>query len=351
MIRTTTNGVLKGYRYHLQRSSYTLNKATNTVLTQRNFDTFAEDPATAARCFQMRRSFQQVSSQHDIGESVVRKYDQAWSVLGKVVDDVDNRISSSSYAEILSSLNDATASGRNALGQSLTQLADGIVQAMNARYGDNFVFAGADGLNVPFTWEGEGENRHLCYRGMNVDDPACQEKLKALCEGEKKYVDIGFGLKEDADGNVIDSSVFDSALHGIEFLGYGVDDQGDPQNIVSIISKMGQILSRCDSESGSWAPGTDDKEAFQRLAKKFESSADILQDKYTALDTRSNFIKSNQKQLVHNADTLQEQFLGLEDVNLADAISYLAWSQHCYNAALKVGNGILSQSLMDYLQF
>ena len=51
MIRSTTNGVLKSYRYNLQRSSYTLNKAMNTVLTGRNFDTYAADPATAARCF------------------------------------------------------------------------------------------------------------------------------------------------------------------------------------------------------------------------------------------------------------------------------------------------------------
>lgn len=48
MIRSTTNGVLKSYRYNLQRSSYTLNKAMNTVLTGRNFDTYAADPATAA---------------------------------------------------------------------------------------------------------------------------------------------------------------------------------------------------------------------------------------------------------------------------------------------------------------
>ena len=54
MIRSTTNGVLKSYRYNLQRSSYTLNKAMNTVLTGRNFDTYAADlwpqPRAASRC-------------------------------------------------------------------------------------------------------------------------------------------------------------------------------------------------------------------------------------------------------------------------------------------------------------
>ena len=37
---------------------------------------------------------------------------------------------------------------------------------MNGRYGDNFIFAGADGLKVPFTW---GEDGTLCYRGVPVD--------------------------------------------------------------------------------------------------------------------------------------------------------------------------------------
>ena len=166
MIRSTTNGVLKSYRYNLQRSSYTLNKAMNTVLTGRNFDTYAADPATAARCFQMRRSFQRANSQYSVSESVVRKYDQAWSALGSVVDDINNQKTSSAYQDILNSINDPTASGRNALGQSLTELAKGIVQTMNGRYGDNFIFAGADGLKVPFTW---GEDGTLCYRGVPVD--------------------------------------------------------------------------------------------------------------------------------------------------------------------------------------
>ena len=48
MIRSTTTGTLKTYRYNLQRSSYTMNKARETVQTQRQFNSFAEDPAAAA---------------------------------------------------------------------------------------------------------------------------------------------------------------------------------------------------------------------------------------------------------------------------------------------------------------
>ena len=35
---------------------------------------------------------------------------------------------------------------------------------------------------------------------------------------------------------------------------------------------------------------------------------------------------------------------------MADSITSFIWAQYCYNAALKVGNNVLSESLMDYLR-
>ena len=49
------------------------------------------------------------------------------------------------------------------------------------------------------------------------------------------------------------------------------------------------------------------------------------------------------------ANELNEQILEIEQVDMADAITEFSWAQYCYNAALKVGNSILSQSLIDYM--
>lgn len=349
MIRSTTNGTLKTYRYNLQRSSYTKNKAQETVQTQRKFNSFAEDPAAAAKAFQLRRSLLRTDSQYNVGESVKHKYEVAWSTLESVVQDVNNRKSDSAFAMILQGKSDTIGSGAVALGQSMRTLATGIVQSMNCRYGENFVFAGADGLNVPFTWEGEGDDRKLCYRGIPVDTQD-QKELEALkyMANERKNADLGFGMQEDENGNIIGSSVANVGLQGITFLGYGKDADGDPKNIVSIADRMGTLLRRCDPDSGNWA-STADKEEFSRLAKKFEDAASQLTDKHTEMDTQAAFIKSNQEQLKANTGTLQEQFLSIEDVDLAEAITSYSWAQYCYNASLKVGNSILSQSLMDYM--
>ena len=398
MIRSTTNGTLKTYRYNLQRSSYTKNKAQETVQTQRKFNSFAEDPAAAAKAFQLRRSLLRTDSQYNVGDSVKHKYEVAWNTLESVTQDVNNRASDSAFAMILQGKSDTIGSGAVALGQSMRTLATGIVQSMNCRYGENFVFAGADGLNVPFEWQGEGDDRKLCYRGIPVDTkeppeielgadgktpqiynkdgtvnpnanpPYYKEKAKGdvilvadydkqkkewdaleyMAKGERKNADLGFGMQEDEKGNVISSSVANVGLQGITFLGYGVDKDGDPKNIVSIADRLGTLLRSCDSNSGDWAR-PEDKEEFSRLAKKFEDAASQLTDKHTEMDTQAAFIKSNQDQLKANTDTLQEQILGIEDVDLADAITSFSWAQYCYNVSIKVGNSILSQSLMDYI--
>ena len=354
MIRSTTNGTLKSYRYNLQRSTYNLNSSRDTVLTGRKFNTFSEDPSIATRSFQLRRSYTRTSSQYMVGQSVTRKYEVAWSTLDSISQDLHTTADDSVLTSVIRGINEPTGSGRNALGQSLQQAAESIVQKMNVKYGDNFVFAGADGLNVPFNLE-EGV---LTYRNLDVSAPESNPDapdsltdftaLDNIAQNEKKFADIGLGMQEDADGNLIQSSAFDAALHGINYLGYGVDEDGDPKNVVCLMNRMGEILKNCDSDGNYAEPG--DKKELIRLFDKFTLAVDQFSNKYTELDTRASFLKSNQAQLENNTYTLQEQITELEDADPAEAITAFSWAQYCYNSALKVGNSILSESLMDYLR-
>jgi flagellar hook-associated protein 3 FlgL len=347
MLRITTNGVLNGYRNNLTTSSSSLNDARNTVLSQRNFNTYAEDPAAASQAFKLRNAWHRTDAQYTVNNSTIRKFNVAWSTLDSVEEMVDTKAANSSLSAVLDGGNDPTGSGRNALGSQLSQLADSIVQVMNNQYGDDFVFSGADGDTVPFTW---GDDGTLLYRGIDVsaeDGTANYEALEALSD-EKNFVDIGLGLSEDENGKLIESSAFNDALQGINYLGYGQDEDGDSKNIACIIKRMGEILSACDSNSGKWA-SEEDSEEYYRLINKLNDASDNLKSAYVQLDTKASFLETNSEQLEKNADTLNEQFLEIEQCDLADAITSFSWAQYCYNAALRVGNSILSQSLMDYL--
>ncbi len=341
MIRSTTNGVLKSYQYNLQRSTNTLNKSRDAVLTGRRFNSFAEDPAAAAHSFKLRSSLLQLDSQYIVGESTNKKYEVAWSTLDGISGDLR-----SAKDAVLRADSDTTASGRNALGQQLTELAKGMVHRMNAKFGNNYVFAGADGLTAPF----EFQNGRLLYRGRDVsaaDGTPDFEALKDLMNNENQLVDIGLGLKGDANSNPIKSSAFDSCLQGLTYLGYGVDADGDPKNVACQLDRMGQILKNCVKD-GEFANDAE-RDEFKRLSQKLEKSSDIFSQKYTELDTRSKFLKDNQKLLKENSYALQEEITSMENVKPEEAIMSYSWAQYCYNSALKVGNSILSQSLMDYM--
>lgn len=361
MIRATTNGTMKNYRVNLNNSTLRLNSARNTVLTERNFNSYAEDPSAAAQSFQLRRSFQQVGSQLDISEAVTRKFNTAYSAIDNVVMLVDNTSSGSALSAVIAGASDPTGSGRTALGQELLQLADSVVETMNCKYGDHFVFSGADGLEVAFTWEGEGEDRQLLFRGIPVDVAFDEQNptstasqnyatLNYISTQESRFVDIGIGLKEDEEsGELIKTSAFDSVLQGINALGFGLDEDGDPKNIASIIYEMGTLLSNCQEDTGAWAT-PEDGERFQRLIEKFQTSSTELKKNHVNLTTKADYLAKNQALLEDTAYTLNEQILEIEQCDLADAITSFSWAQYCYNAALKMGNSILSESLMDYVQ-
>lgn len=351
MIRATTNGTLKAYRTNLNKSTLRLNSARTKVLTQRNFNSYAEDPASAAESFQLRRTFLRVSAQLDVSESVARKFDTAYSAIDSVVSMVDNQTEGSALSAVLAAINDPTAGGRTALGGELKQLADGVIQSLNCKYGDQYIFSGADGLTVPFEWRETANGRQLFYRGYSVEAGTDSEHaaLTYINEHEARYVDVGVGLEEDENGNLISSSAFDSTLQGTGVLGWGTDEEGLPNNIASIIYQMGDILSRCDNETGEW-PSTDDQEKFKKLMNKLDESSSELKKYHVDMSTKASYLADNQSVLEDTAYTLNEQILAIDECDLADAITSFSWAQYCYNAALKMGNSVLSESLMDYIK-
>ena len=343
MIRVTTNGTLRGYRSSLMRSTNNLNAARDKVLSQRNFNSFAEDPTAATQAFKLRRSFSRVDDQLSNNKNLTKRYQSAWDALSTVKSDL---VEKEGKVSTLAALNSPTASGRQPLAQVLKGAAESIVQTMNAQYGSEFVFAGNDSLDgAPFAWE----NGELTYRGVKVDAADGTDDLTKLeaMNGEANYVDVGAGLTE-TNGTVLDTSAFNGALSGIEYLGYGLDKDGDPKNVASIMMELSGIFSRCDADSGDYADSKDAEDA-ERLAGKLNDALNEVINKWTQLDAKASYLEDNEDRLSTMANELNEQILEIEQVDMADAITEFSWAQYCYNAALKVGNSILSQSLIDYM--
>ena len=164
---------------------------------------------------------------------------------------------------------------------------------MNGKYGNNFVFAGADSLNAPFAINDKG---FVTYRGVEIDNPDTLDDIYLDDKGqpikdangkdmtnkevldmwneEHQYVDIGLGFKLDGNGEVIPSTAFDSAISGIGIMGYGVDADGDPKNLASIMLRLADIFEGYDHETQTWNVGS--RSEAEELLKKLDASREAM---------------------------------------------------------------------------
>lgn len=372
MIRVTTNSTLYTYQKNLLKSSNQLYSAMNAMMSGRNFDSYAADPAGATRAFRIHSSLNATNAQASNNTAVLNKFSTAWDVADDLINDLTNDLA---LVPALAGISDQNKSTLNTQGDILFSGAQAMIQSLNGKYGTNFLFAGADTENPPFAIETVDGKSYVTYRGVRIDDPATLDleynvdgktipndpddpskgnmtnrQVLEMWSQEHQYVDIGIGFKVDGDGNVIDSTAFDAAISGTDFIGgIGVDDDGDPTNIVSIMLRLSELFKSYDEESNTW-PNPGDEETANRLVGKLTDAQSALSDQHVALETQAKYLKTNQTQLESSFASLNTELEGIERVDEAEAILTLVSAQTSYNAALQVGANVIPQSLMDYLK-
>ncbi|MBO4914597.1 MAG: hypothetical protein J5449_05260 [Oscillospiraceae bacterium] len=468
--RITTNGMFRNYRSHLYKNNVKLNNAMTSVQTQRVFNTYAEDPASASRAWRLRRAYWRTGDQIDNNNYAISKFESAYSAMAAIVDGDSEHPGLDGLIASIEGVSDTSGAARVALGRQLMSTSESIVSMMNSKYGDDYIFAGADGANMPFEWDGD----KLLYRGIDVnlekpslpasfgftdsvmeeygltsktlasydasagkldiEDAAIEKpltleefkesayydansadsedvqyqdyktayvdrnknsgdgiiKLKetdvddafkeatglynklstfqayamtytatngvsSYAEGVKQYeklesmaneatyLDIGLGLKEDETGEFVLGSAFNSAISGLDFLGFGKD-----QNLGVLVRELGNIFLSADPETGNFTSQEDENRASE-LLDLIHNSVRSAQGRHVQLSADANYLKTNIQQLETSKYQLNEQIMDTESMDAAEAITEMTWAQYCYNAALRIGTNLLSQSLIDYM--
>jgi len=375
--RITTNMMMGTYRYNLMNSTNRLSDSVDKVQTKRNFSSYAEDPAAATEAFRLRRDWCQASSQLNNTDTVYNKYNTAWHNLAGIIKDLSD---ANGRVSAIRGNNGTAGESRTALAQVLRETGDSVIQAMNQKVGEQFIFAGNDGLNAPFSWttDTNGETI-LCYRGINVNSQNKEDmdRLKAMSE-EHIDIDMGMGLKEDGNANLINGTAFNAALCGLDFVGFGIDKDGDPENLALVMRELADVFETWGENGQRYLPeeyrdksydeiqaildaggaeaqeiesfNAEMQEKAFRLMDKLNAAQEHITEKYVELNANSTFLQTNSGMLTNQKTDLNIQILDVEQIDLADAITQLSYDQMCYNAALKIGTQLLSQSLIDYMR-
>lgn len=331
-MRITTSAVLRNYQTGLSKATIQLNSDQSKVLSQRAFSKSAEDPAAAAQAFKLRKSYASTCDYISNAKGAISKLDTVESSAVEM-----NTVAQSAKELILQGINGATSSeGRATIAASLRAYQETLVLGANAKYGDDFIYGGANTSEVPF----ELVNGKLQYYGIDVNTTDTAEKatLNKLAS-EEILTDIGFGLEVDGSSSVTSGTAFSISFSGLDALGYGKDTDGNEANLVNLLGKIADELEADNFDTAETS----------KLSKQFDSACAKLLNYVTGLGTKSNYLQTTLTRLEDNKSIITDKISSLESVDMAEAITNYSWSQYAYNAALKVGNSILSQSFIDYM--
>lgn len=331
-MRITTGMVRRNYMSGLSASLLDMNNSRNTLQTGRRFNRVSEDPFRASSAAALERKYLRNKDYLDTITELQSLSDSQEDAVGQISDIAETV--SKDYS--VSAMNGVSGKdGRQSYATALRELQESVVSSLNAQYGDRFVLAGNEALKAPF----ELKDGKLYYRGLDVSDPKNQQQLEDLSK-EASYVDIGFGLSfENNTNNVVSSTAYDMALSGLNLVGFGQTADGTEKNMVVLMGQMADVLEKENF----------DEEAYAKLWNQFQKGADELVDVNAKLGIRSKSLETTKTRLSDMDLAMTEQLDALVNVDPAEAIMNYSYAQYTYTSALKIGSGILGQSLLDFI--
>lgn len=366
-MRITTNAILRNYKSNLGTSLSNLDMARTRVMTQRKFNSTAEDPSSALRAAVLQRKYVRNEDYLSLVQDV-QSFQDSQEDAAMQINNLAKTLSKQYGLEALNGTNGSLET-RETYAAAWRGAQESMVLSLNASYEGKYVFAGSDGLEAPFKLAKDANGKQiLLYRNVDVTtgalykadgtlDPAVAqadqdalnanppvdkkaERLKQLSE-DTLFVDLGFGLNIDDTTGIDESSVFNTSLPGINVVGFGVNKEtGNPNNMIIL---MGQIADKLNEPDF-------DYEGYRELLGEFDEGRDQVLEQVTNLGTQTEFLTTTKDRLDTAKINLSTQIDNVVNIDMAEAIMNFSWAQYAYNAALKVGNNILTPSFIDFMR-
>ncbi len=324
------------YQTNLNSTLNGLDAARTQVETGRRFMDAYEDPAAAGQAVVLdnryARSNEYLSATKDAISWQATQEDVLIEI-NDILKEVDKKYS-------MEALNGTNQENREIYAATFREMQKSMVYTLNTMYGNAYVTGGNDAYGDP-PFALDEDTGVVTYRGIDVNSADADDQAKlAEYAAETAYVDLGFGLTFDGAGEIIPSSAFDSAMPGVDVMGYGVDAAGNPKNAIVIMGEMADLLETEPFDS----------DQYNALWESLGNNADDVRNSLAEIGTKSQLLDATELRLENEIINIQEQYTDEVGIKATDAITNYSYSQYVYNASLRVGMSILSQSLLDFLR-
>ncbi len=236
--------------------------------------------------------------------------------------------------------------GRDVIATEIGVMREEIIQFLNVRYGDKFVFGGANSSDdPPFV---AGDDGRLNYNGIPVDDilrdndgyyylDTAGDRQNIPME-DQVYMDIGLGIR--MTGSEVDyTSAFQISSSGLDALGFGVDaETGFSNNIYNILVDIEDALVNYD------------RDKLSELDLHFTGEVDKFRRNITDIGAKTNLLETMKTQLTSQIDNDTSRIYNLMGTDDAEAATRQTLNDYILKAVLQMGADIMPVSLMDFLR-
>lgn len=338
-MRITTSMMSSKYIRNLNKSANTMNYLNEKVATGRKFFKGSEDPVSAIKTYKLRREYRNTEMYNRNIDDVDGFLTMAETNLTEISNNVE-RV----YTSYLKGINGTMNSeAREIVAKELENLQKSILTSLNAKFEDRYVFGGTSKEEIPFEID---ENGNMLYKGVNVNTGLDKDgnvvDLDKL-SSETISIDLGLGMtfkNEGGEDKLNGDTVFNMSMSGINFMGYGTDEKGIPNNLYTLIGKIKDELEDPNFSLEKITP----------YIEKFEEQKQEVLKNITDIGSKTNYLDFLR---LRNEDTqfsLNEKMLDVEYVDPAEAIVEFKMQEYSYNAALSMGNKILQNSFIDFMK-
>jgi flagellar hook-associated protein 3 FlgL len=180
------------------------------------------------------------------------------------------------------------------------------------------------------------------YYGRLINDDGTYVDNVEVPGQESVLVDIGLGASYDENGNYAldENTAYDTALHGFKMLGFGVDDEGFPTNLIQITLDASKVAKTGDINKVDKLNNYIDRAEDAR--SNILDTITELGVKYTSLD----YYKSKNDTA---RTALFDRQNSVEGTDIYEDITEYYAIQAAYNASLQMGANILPRSIWDFI--
>ncbi len=332
-MRITNSMIYHNYQSGLQSTLSGLDKTREQVSTGRRFQDSYEDPNAAAKAVTLENRYARNEDYKNAVEDTIKWQDVQEDIVSQINDmakEVEKNYS-------MEALNGTNSEERETYALLFREMQKSMVNILNTSYGETYSVAGNDGDNAPFNIEDDGS---ITYRGIDLATTDATElaKLEEMSK-ETAFVDLGFGLTISG-GEVVPSSAFNSALPGVNIVGFGHDADGVSESMLVLLGDMADALEAPDF----------DRDAYIAMWENFGAAADDNRNVLTTIGTKTNLLESTLTKLENENLSIIEQFDMTVNIDEAEAITNFTYQEYVYSLTLKIGSNILTPSLLDFIQ-